>query len=216
MFAARIARSTSRVLGGTRSYAAAATQSVKPPVQLFGVDGTYASALYTASAKTSSVDATDKTLQSLKALIAKDARLAQILASPTLNPNEKSVIISEVQKVIGSDKNIQGLLQVLAENNRLGLIEPIIDQYATLIKAHKGEIEAIITSAQPLDAKTVSRLEAAITKSQYVGQGQKLKISNKINPEIIGGLVVEIGDRTIDLSISSKMTKLNKLLTDAL
>ncbi|KAI5791684.1 OSCP/delta subunit of ATPase [Peziza echinospora] len=216
MFAARIARSTPRVLGGTRTYAAAATQSVKPPVQLFGVDGTYASALYTASAKSSSIDATDKALQTLKALITKDTRLSQILASPTLNPHEKSVIVTEVQKATGNDKNVTGLLQVLAENNRLGLIEAIIDQYATLIKAHKGEIEAIITSAQPLDAKTVSRLEAAITKSQYVGQGQKLKISNKINPEILGGLVVEIGDRTIDLSISSKMTKLNKLLTDAL
>jgi F-type H+-transporting ATPase subunit O len=69
---------------------------------------------------------------------------------------------------------------------------------------------------QPLDNKTLSRLEAAIHKSQYVATGQKLKVVSKVNPEIRGGLVVEIGDRTIDLSVSSKMAKMNKLLRDTL
>ncbi|KAJ8129968.1 hypothetical protein O1611_g3662 [Lasiodiplodia mahajangana] len=74
----------------------------------------------------------------------------------------------------------------------------------------------VVTSAQPLDNKTLSRLETAVSKSQYVGQGKKLKVTNTVNPEILGGLVVEIGDRTIDLSVSSKIAKMNKLLTDTL
>ena len=53
---------------------------------------------------------------------------------------------------------------------------------------------------QALDNKTLSRLEAAVTKSQYVANGQKLKVVSKVNPEIKGGLIVEIGDRTIDLA----------------
>jgi F0F1-type ATP synthase delta subunit len=69
---------------------------------------------------------------------------------------------------------------------------------------------------QPLDNKTLSRLESAVSKSQYVNQGQKLKVVSKVNPEIRGGLIVEIGDRTIDLSVSSKMAKMNKLLKDTL
>ena len=80
-----------------------------------------------------------------------------------------------------------------------------------------------------------------MAKSQYVGPSKKLKVTNKVcttlhcpmillhfgtkdlltpfwqvDPDIIGGLVVEIGDRTIDLSVSSRLTKMNKLLTDAL
>ena len=69
---------------------------------------------------------------------------------------------------------------------------------------------------QPLDNRTLSRLESVIFKSQYVEDGQKLKVVPKVNPEIRGGLIVEIGDRTIDLSVSSKMAKLNKLLKDSL
>jgi F-type H+-transporting ATPase subunit O len=69
---------------------------------------------------------------------------------------------------------------------------------------------------QPLDSRTLTRLETAIHKSSYVAQGQKLKVVSKVNPEIKGGLVVEIGDRTIDLSVSGKMAKMNKLLKDTL
>lgn len=69
---------------------------------------------------------------------------------------------------------------------------------------------------QQLDAKLLGRLETAVSKSQYVGQGKKLKVTNKVNPDILGGLVVEIGDRTIDLSVSARIAKMNKLLTDTL
>lgn len=76
--------------------------------------------------------------------------------------------------------------------------------------------QKMLTMQQALDNKTLSRLEAAVTKSQYVANGQKLKVVSKVNPEIKGGLIVEIGDRTIDLSVSSKMAKMNKLLKDTL
>lgn len=66
---------------------------------------------------------------------------------------------------------------------------------------------------QKLDDKLLRRLETAISKSEY-SQGKKLKVTTKVNPDILGGLVVEIGERTIDLSVSSKIAKLNKMLTD--
>ncbi|KAI5838072.1 ATP synthase delta subunit-domain-containing protein [Morchella snyderi] len=231
MFSARTASLARAIVprAGIRTYAAAAP-SAKPPVALFGVDGTYASALYTASAKTSSLEATDKSLQTLKASLDRDAKLVSIISSPTLSVEDKSAIISQITKPISGDKTVKNLLEALAENNRLGLIGSVIDKFTVLMGAHRGEVEAVITSAtgglkswagltlylQNLDPKLLGRLETAISKSQYVGQGKKLKIVNKVNPDIVGGLVVEIGDRTIDLSISSKMAKLNKLLTDSL
>lgn len=82
--------------------------------------------------------------------------------------------------------------------------------------AHRGEVELVVTSASPLDSRTLSRLESAITKSDYVLKGQSVKVVSKVNPEIRGGVIVEIADRTIDLSVSSKMAKMNKLLKDTL
>ena len=102
---------------------------------------------YTASAKTHSLDSTERSLQTLKALLQKDPKLETIISSPTLNAGDKSQIITEITKPIASDKTVKNLLVVLAENNRLGLLRGVIDKYTTLMGAHKGVVEAIITSA---------------------------------------------------------------------
>ncbi|CAD6444406.1 c5aeec05-c24c-4a17-8e35-fadddb00126b [Sclerotinia trifoliorum] len=201
-----------------RNYAAPAVDS-KPPVALYGVDGTYASALYTAAAKTSTLDSVARSLQSLHAIFQKDAKLATIMQAPTLSVQDKSQIIQELQKHTGGqDKGdtVKNFLETLAENNRLSLLKGVCEKFGELMGAARGEIELVVTSASQLDSKTLNRLESAVSKSQYVGQGKKLKVTNKVSPDVLGGLIVEIGDRTIDLSVSSRIAKMNKLLTDTL
>ncbi|KAJ5732165.1 ATP synthase subunit 5 [Penicillium malachiteum] len=226
MMSARVARSGLRAaqqfcaprsaVMGLRTYATPA-QEVRPPVTLFGVDGTYATALYTASSKSAALDQTAKAIATLGQTLKGDKKLGAILGAPTLTTADKQQIVQELQKVAGADKAdiMKNFLETLAENNRLGSLEGVCEKFATLMGAHRGEIELNITSAQDLDAKTISRLEKAVSKSEF-SQGKKLKVITKVNPDLVGGLVVEIGDRTIDLSVSSKIAKMNKALTDAL
>ncbi|KAH9819306.1 ATP synthase subunit 5, mitochondrial [Teratosphaeria destructans] len=225
MFASRIAVRSARAaaprvsLAATRGYAAPAAANTKPPVPLFGLDGTYASALYTAAAKTGSLDTVSKAFENLGSTFKRDTRLQGILSAPTLTDSDKQQIIAEIQKstnVQDKTKTLDNFLSTLAENNRLSVLEGVVEKFAQLMSASRGEVEMTITSAQPLDAKVVKQLENAVGKSQYVGQGKKLKVVPKVNPDIRGGLVVEIGDRTIDLSVSSKISRLNKLLQDTL
>ncbi|KAL4785177.1 ATP synthase delta subunit-domain-containing protein [Aspergillus varians] len=228
MFSARLARVGLRAsaqqiavpraaaVNGLRTYATPA-QEVRPPVSLFGVDGTYATALYTASAKSSSLESTFKALNNLGAALKADPKLNNILSTPTLSPADKQVIVSELQKVAGADKGdiLKNFLGALAENNRLGLLGEVAEKFGVLMSAHHGEVELLITSAQELDNKTLNRLEKAVAKSEF-SQGKKLKVVSHVNPEIVGGLVVEIGGRTIDLSVASRIAKLNKALNDTL
>ncbi|KAI9820641.1 MAG: ATP synthase F0 subcomplex subunit OSCP atp5 [Pycnora praestabilis] len=270
MFSSRVALQASRAAApraaiapranaaSVRSYAQAApAQSTKPPVALFGVDGTYASALvslnyvfavlrsrhlfsrhqacnpqffaqplltvsndqYTAAAKTSTLESTGKALNTLFDVFKKDPKLPVILHAPTLTVEDKSKIVQELQKHIGGvDKGdtVKNFLTTLAENNRLGILEGVCEKFGTLMGASRGEIDLTITSAAQLDNKTISRLESAVQKSEYVGQGKKLKVTNKVNPEMVGGLIVSIGERTIDLSVASKISRMNKMLTDIL
>lgn len=91
--------------------------------------------------------------------------------------------MQELQKTTGvQDKTntITNFLNTLAENNRLSVLEGVCEKFAQLISASKGEVELTITSAAPLDSKIVKQLEAAISKSQYVGQGKKLKVTPKV------------------------------------
>ncbi|KAK1772485.1 hypothetical protein QBC33DRAFT_521404 [Phialemonium atrogriseum] len=209
------------ILSQTRSFAApaaaAANETIKPPVALFGLDGTYATALYAAAVKTSTLEPTAKALGALGSLVERDPKLSTILSAPTLTAGDKGAIIAELEKSVGAPgETVRNFLRTLAENNRLGLLGGVCSKFGELMSAARGEVEMVVTSAQQLDNKTLSRLEAAVSKSSYVGQGKKLKVTNTVNPDIVGGVVVEIGDRTIDLSVSSKMAKMNKLLTDVL
>jgi F-type H+-transporting ATPase subunit O len=173
---------------------------------------------YTAAAKTNALDSAAKSLESLSTVFKKDAKLATVLSAPTLSVSDKQQIIAELQKHLGQDKEgvVKNLLETLAHNNRLGALEGVVEKFSQLMSAYRGEVELTVTSAAPLDNRTLSRLESAVSKSQYVSQGQKLKVVPKVNPDIRGGLIVEIGDRTIDLSVSAKMAKMNKLLKDTL
>ncbi|KAL2890941.1 ATP synthase subunit 5, mitochondrial [Ceratocystis lukuohia] len=213
----RVARVAAPARAQVRTYAAAAVADSKPPVAVFGLDGTYASALYTAAVKTSSLDATAKAVASLDSLFAKDSKLGTVLSAPTLSDSDKSSIITELLKAAGtSDVTTKNFLDALAENNRLNLLEGALSKFSILMAAARGEVEMTVTSAQPLENKLLNRLESAVTKSAYVSKGQTLKVKNEVNPDILGGLIVEIGDKTIDLSVSAKVAKMNKLLTESL
>jgi F-type H+-transporting ATPase subunit O len=63
-----------------------------------------------------------------------------------------------------------------------------------------------------LDKATLNKISEALQKSA-LAEGKKLLVSNKVKPDIMGGLLVEIGDKSIDLTVSSKLAKLNKLVT---
>jgi len=169
--------------------------------------------------KNSTLDNTAKAINALNDVYHKDPKLGVIMMAPTLSAGDKSQIIAELQKHTGgADKGdtVKNFLGALAENNRLGLLKGICDKFGELMSAARGEVELTVTSASQLDSKTLTRLESAVSKSQYVGQGKKLKVTNKVNSDILGGLIVEIGDRTIDLSVSARIAKMNKLLTDTL
>ncbi|KAH7169718.1 ATP synthase delta subunit-domain-containing protein [Fusarium flagelliforme] len=203
-------------VGAARNFTGAANDS-RPPVYLHGLDGTYATALYTAAAKMSTLDLTAKAIVNLSNVFMKDTKLTKVLSTPRLTDEDKSAIVAELSKHTGANvATVKNLLQTLAENNRLGHLQGVCEKFGELMSAKRGEVEMTITSAERLDNKTFSRLETAVSKSSYVGQGKKLKVTNKIDPEIIGGLIVAVGDRTIDLSVYARIAKINKVLTHRL
>lgn len=195
---------------------ATAAKSVKPPIQLFGVDGTYANALYSASAQASSIDASYEGLTKLANLIKEDAKVNEFLTNPALSKEDRKTVIDTLSSNLKLDSTVTNFLNVLSENNRLGEFGGIYKNFGLLFDAYKGVVEATITSSKPLDSKILKRLQTAIQKSSFVGSGKTLKVSNPVNPDILGGLIVEVGDKTVDLSVASRVAKLNQAIGEAL
>lgn len=201
----------------TRMYAsAAATKEVQLPVKLFGLDGSYATAFYTAAAKTDALPAAEKAVAALKEIVTKDKRLAPILSDPSLTAADKKTVVDTLSKAAGGDSITTNFLATLAENNRLSILGDVLKQFDILTDAAHGRVEATVQSAEPLDSKTLGRLEKAIAASSLVGKGKSLNLKNKVVPDIKGGLIVEVGDRTVDLSVSAKVARLNQLLNESI
>ncbi|KAF9281471.1 ATP synthase F0 subcomplex subunit OSCP atp5 [Mortierella alpina] len=194
----------------TRGYATAA--HIEIPAVIHGIEGRYATALYTAAAKKQALDAVETDLKQVKRVVEKDTKLREFLENPTINRIEKK---SGVQQMLAAGKYnelTKNFFDTLAENGRLYDTVKIINSYGSLMSAYRGEVQVTITSAKELDAKEVAKVKGFLAKSAFVTPKQTLIVQNKVNPSILGGLVVEFGDKTIDLSVSSKINKLNQLL----
>lgn len=103
---------------------------------------------------------------------------------------------------------------MLAENGRLGRLQGVAKAFATLMRAHRGEVQAKVTTAKQLDANEMKELQTVL--QTFVKKGSTLQLETKVDPSLIGGMVVELGDRYIDMSISSKLKTFSNLVKETL
>ncbi|KAH8346127.1 hypothetical protein KR067_006053, partial [Drosophila pandora] len=195
----------------SRALSSAATQqTVKPPVQVFGLEGRYASALYSAASKLNQLDQVEKDLTALQATIKGDKKLREYVTSPIINKKVMATALKEASQKLSFAPATGNLLGLLADNGRLKKLDTVISAYKTIMAAHRGEVVCEVVTAKPLDASQNKQLEAAL--KSFLKGNQSLKITSRVDPSIIGGLIVSIGDKYVDMSIASKV----KLYTDVI
>ncbi|XP_014208737.1 ATP synthase subunit O, mitochondrial isoform X1 [Copidosoma floridanum] len=206
-----MATSRINILARSFSSSSVAQQMVKPPLQVFGVEGRYATALYSAASKQKSLDAVEKDLLKFQGLLKTDKKLSEFIKDPSIKRQTKA---SAFQK-IGSNFNpaTANLLGLLAENGRLSNLNQIINSFKLIMSASRGEVLCEVTSAKPLDAESKGKLEAAL--KSFLKSGQNIQLTTKVDPSIIGGLVVSIGDKYVDMSVATKIKKYTEVINAA-
>ncbi|EDQ90507.1 uncharacterized protein MONBRDRAFT_18525 [Monosiga brevicollis MX1] len=205
---ARSAAVTARALSTT------ALRSAEAPVQLFGIEGRYAHALYSAASQKKALDNVEKELDAVKTLMGTNADFADFLKNPVLSRAEKSDIVQEVMKSQKFSETTINFFGALAENNRLAETGGVIDAYKTLMKATRGEVTCKVTSASDLKPAQKKSIEAAL--SSFVPSSQKVSVTYETEPSLVGGFVVDVGEKHIDLSVRSKVQKYSSLLRESL
>ncbi|KAF9793498.1 OSCP, subunit 5 of the stator stalk of mitochondrial F1F0 ATP synthase [Thelephora terrestris] len=160
-------------------------------------------------------------LNALSGAIKASPQLDSFVTNPTLSAKDRaSGLAALYAKAEGPRKEpvsdiTKNLFSLLSENGRLTETQGIIEGFNELVSKHKGELKVVVSSATPLPAATLSRLETTLKQSQAAQKAKTLKVTNKVNPSLLGGLVVDFGDKTIDLSVSSRVSKLNNLLQES-
>jgi F-type H+-transporting ATPase subunit O len=178
----------------------------------------YSNALYSASLAKSpqTLSKVHAELSNLTAALKQDAQLNSLITNPTLSSKDRaaglSQLYSKIEKKDPLSDVTKNLLALLSENGRLAETQSVVEGFNELFAQYKGELNVIVTSAAPLPKDILTKLETTLKQSQAAQQSKTLKVTNKVNPSVLGGLVVDFGDKTIDLSVQSRVTKLNNVL----
>ncbi|KAL1131249.1 hypothetical protein AAG570_010867, partial [Ranatra chinensis] len=175
----------------------------QPPTQVFGIEGRYASALYCAASKLKQLDAVEKDLGQIKDSLKKDKKLKEFIDNPTIGRGLKI-------KLTPPSAN---MLSLLAENGRLQKLDAVTAAFYTIMAAHRGDLKCEITTARPLDEETKRELTNAL--KSFAKKGENIILEMKVEPSIIGGMIVSIGDKYVDMSISSKIKKYTEIMQAA-
>jgi F-type H+-transporting ATPase subunit delta len=176
-----------------------------------GMAGRYAVALFELARDEKSIDGAKADLDRFDALIAESPDLARLVRSPVFTAEQQGRALAAVldHMVIGGLAG--NFLKVIAANRRLFAVQHIIKAFRTLVARHKGEVTAEVTVAEPLGEAHRGAITAAL-KSATGGQNVDLQV--KVDPAIIGGLVVKLGSRMVDTSLRTKLNAIKHAMKE--
>ena len=179
-------------------------------MQVFGVEGRYATALYSAATKLKQLEAVEKDLNSIQKAIRSNPKIRDTIASPIIARKEMAAALKGAATSTKMAAATSNLLEVMCENGRLKRLDGVCSAFQTIMAAHRGEVVCEVITAKPLEAGQQKQLEEALKK--FVSAKESIQLTTKVDPTIIGGMVVSIGDKYIDMSIASKVKKYTEIL----
>ena len=169
-----------------------------------GVARRYASALFDLALERGGLEQAGADLAALQQTVDESDDLASLLRSPVVSREQHARAAEAVAERLGASEVVKNFLGVLAKQRRLGALPAIIDEFARLLAAHRGEETAEVISAVPLDEAQAADVRDAV--AGYVGRPVQLQAL--VDPTLMGGLVVRIGSRMVDASLKTKLHNL--------
>ncbi len=177
-----------------------------------GMAGRYAGALFELALDNKAVDAVKKDLDQFDTLVSGSADLNRLIRSPAFGADEQLKALSAILAKAGITGLAANFLRVITTNRRLFAARDMIRAYRALVARHKGEVTAQVTIAEKLNDKNLDALKSAL---KSVTGGKDIDLDVKIDPAIIGGLIVKVGSRMVDSSLRTKLNSIKLAMKEA-
>ena len=178
--------------------------------QVSGVAGRYATALFELAREANQLDPILNDLNRFHEATDAVDDLARLVKSPVFSAEEQERAIGailEQMKIEGLTANFLGLA---ARNRRLFAVPDMIKAYRALLARHRGQTSAEVTSAAKLEAGQIRALREALKASL----GKDVDLEERVDPALLGGLVVKIGSRMIDSSLRTKLNNMKHAMKE--
>ena len=170
-----------------------------------GLAGRYAGALYALAEESGKIDVVVKDMNGVAELVSSNHDMRLLVESPAITWAEQTKAVTAVLEKGGADALTVKFVGTVASNGRLHALLRIISAFLAEHARRRGEVSAEVISAVEMDDARRARVEQAVSK---LAGSDKLSLSMRVDPSLIGGLVVRIGSRMIDTSIRTKLNRL--------
>ncbi len=169
-----------------------------------GLAGRYALALLELAEEKKSLDAVADDLRGIKGLLDESEDLQRLIHSPRFGSDDQTKAMDAILDKAGVDDLTKRFVKVVVANRRLFALSDIISAYLSELARRRGEITAEVTAARELTDAQKDKLVESLKKAA----GAKVQVDVKVDPALLGGLIVKVGSRMIDGSLKTKLAKL--------
>ena len=171
----------------------------------------YARALYELAKENSELDKVEDEMKNLKQLLIESADFKEMILSPTVKKEVKKNIIFEIVDKNNFSQILKKFLGLVAIKNRLFFLSKIIDSFLHLVSNNKGELKAKLVSSKQLSTEQQKKIHKELSQDFK----SPLNISFEYDPDLIGGLIIQVGSVMVDASIKTKLKRLEKNMIEA-
>ena len=166
--------------------------------------GRYASALFDLASEAGTVTAVESDLEKLGEALAESGELRALIKNPEVSRGQLASIVSGIADYLELSPLTRSFLGVLAENRRVSHLPGMIRAFAMIAAAQRGEVNAEVASAHALSDSQLAELETKLRARE----GRTVKLKTRVDPSLLGGLVVTVGSKRIDGSIRTRLNSL--------
>ncbi|PHJ24482.1 atp synthase delta subunit protein [Cystoisospora suis] len=194
-----------------RCFSSAAGASQEPTMAPKTLEGRYAYALFRVAKKKNALDKVYEDLEAVRSGLESSSEFRLFVETPAVSSHQKLDVLNQLTVRYKLDALTGNLLTTLLENKRLPLLAKVVEAFDELYRKEKGELKCVVTSAAPLSPQQQSEVLAAL-KKRAGGQAKKLLVDYVVNPQLMGGLVVRLGEQVLDFSVASRLERLQAQL----
>jgi F-type H+-transporting ATPase subunit delta len=169
----------------------------------------YARALFEAAQEQDKLELVQSQVQELSAAVADVDELRALLENPEVDSRVQGDVLAEIAK--GADELVVNFLRLLAEKGRASELGAIATELDALVSAEQHVLDVEITTAHELSATSFDKLVARIEKAS----GRKVQAARNVDPDLIGGLVLQAGSMRLDASVRGRLERLRQELSTA-
>ncbi len=168
----------------------------------------YAKALFGLAVERGRIAEWSTALEALKVAVAASPELADVLANPVYEREQRRAIAQKLASALSLDEEPANLLYLLADRNRLGYLDGVVDTFRALADEKLGRVRATVVSAVALDSAAVSHIARRLAESTRA----EVIVDREVDPSILGGVVARVGSLTYDGSVRTQLEALRRAL----